>query len=106
MADYIDGEITGVVLRRGRIYFKATDSAFFPADSFGDRGGKNKKHGLSVDIQAGTETHSTDIRTSSGVRISPRHSFAAYLKSTKANEGMTLRLHRLAPRRFRLELLP
>ncbi|MEI6722552.1 MAG: hypothetical protein WCO67_17450 [Betaproteobacteria bacterium] len=103
MTEFIDGEITGPVLRNGRLYFSASDSAFFPADSFGDRA--KGKRGLPLSIQAGTETFSTDIRTSSSVRISPRHSFAAFLESSKAAEGMKVRLHRLAPREFRLELL-
>lgn len=103
MSDYIDGEVTGPVLRNGRLYFKASDSAFFPADSFGDRG--EGKRGMPVSIEAGIESFSTDIRTSSSVRISPRRSFSAFLESSKAVEGMTIRVHRLEPRRFRLELI-
>lgn len=103
MNTFIEGEITGPVLRSGRIYFSASLTSFFPADSLGARGG-NGAHGVPVTIVAGADEIETDIRLSSGARISPRRSFARWLKAIRAREGGRVRLVRLDERRFRLEL--
>jgi hypothetical protein len=95
-------DITGAVLRNGRIYFSAADAAFFPADSLGDRARDGHK-GQSVRFIAGTRVHDTDIRVSSGRRLSPRASFGAYLKAIRATEGERLRVTRTAEREYRVE---
>jgi hypothetical protein len=104
MSELIETDITGPVLRNGRIYFRASLASFFPADCLGARSG-NGAHGLSVTIAACSEEYETDIRLSSGERISPRRSFARRLKSIRAGEGDRLRLVRVGERRFRLELV-
>jgi hypothetical protein len=73
-----DIELTGPIIRNGRIYFASSDRSFFPEDSFGDRhraGGKGKP----VKFHAGGREIETDIRLSSGERISPRKSFDYFL---------------------------
>lgn len=102
MHQFIETAITGATLRNGRIYFSASLASFFPADSLGARGG-NGPHGVQVTIVAGGEEHETDIRLSSGQRISPRRSFARFLRASKASEGQRLRLIRIGERRFALE---
>ena len=104
MASFLDIELVGSTLRNGRIYFNTTDQDFFPADSYGDRDGG--KHGIAVEFVAGPEVLQSDIRYLSANRIGPRKSFAAYLKSVRAEEGKKFRVTRLADRKYKVEYLP
>lgn len=88
----------------GRIYFAPTDVKFFPADSYSDRAGDGHK-GVPVIFRAGGDEYETDIRISSGHRLSPRRSFAAFLKNVRAVEGATLRVTRTADRDYQVEYL-
>lgn len=100
----IETEITGSTLRNGRIYISASLAAFFPSDSLGARGGGGPR-GLPVTIVANGEEYQTDIRLSSGRRISPRSSFARFLRAVGATEGQRLRLTRTDDRRYVLDVL-
>jgi hypothetical protein len=88
----------------GRIYFAPTDVKFFPADSYGDRAGDGHR-GTPVTFRAGGDEYETDIRISSGQRLTPRRSFAAFLKAVRAVEGATLRVTRTADREYQVEYL-
>jgi hypothetical protein len=101
---YRDIEIIGSTIRNGRVYFSSSDVNFFPADSFGDRAGDGHK-GNPVEFVAGNNIYRTDIRVSSGERLSPRKSFAPFLREVGAVEGALLRVHRVADRTYRVEYL-
>ncbi len=88
----------------GRIYFPSTDLKFFPADSFGDRMGDGHRGTPVVFRAAGLEIE-TDIRISSGQRLSPRSSFAAFLKQVSAVEGAVLRFTRTSERGYQVDSL-
>lgn len=103
MTEFIEAPITGAVLRNGRLYFSASLTNFFPSDSLGGRG-VGGATGKLLTIVAGADEIETDIRLSSGQRISPRASFARWLKMARAGEGDRVRIVRLSDRRFQLEL--
>lgn len=88
----------------GRIYFAPTDVKFFPSDSFGDRAGEGHQ-GNAIKFFADGHSFETDIRISSGQRLSPRSSFGSFLKAVGAVEGATLRVTRTADREYQLEYL-
>lgn len=92
-------ELIGSTIRNGRIYFSSTDINFFPADSLGDRKSDGHK-GETVTFILGNDTLETDIRVSSGQRISPRKTFAPYLKKLRAVEGGMLKVTRLSDREY------
>lgn len=97
-------DITGATLRNGRLYFGASDRDFFPTDALGDRSADGHQ-GRPVRLCAGADTHATDIRVCSGRRLSPRRSFANYLKSIGAGEGTRLRVTRTSEREYQIEPL-
>jgi hypothetical protein len=97
-------ELIEATIDHGRIYFPSSDIAFFPADALADRA-ENGHRGQAVVFQAGGEEFKTDIRVSSGQRISPRSSFARYLKSVAAQPGEKLLVTRVSDREYRLEFL-
>lgn len=99
---YRDISLIASAIKNGRIYFPASDVKFFPADSFGDRAGAGHK-GVPVVFLASGLAFETDIRVSSGQRLSPRQSFASYLKQVGATEGGVLRVTRTADREYRIE---
>lgn len=103
MHPYRETTLTGASLRKGRIYFSASDTPFFGVERLGDRPGKEP--GTPVEIQAHGETVTTDKRQARGVHIGPRESFASWFRAIRAKEGETLRLTRLGERRFELEYL-
>ena len=86
----------------GRIYFPITDAKFFPSDSLADRIGGGYK-GQPVFFLASTFCIETDIRISSGQRLSPRKTFAPYLKSLRATAGEKLLVFRVNEREYRIE---
>lgn len=86
----------------GRIYFPTTDAKFFPADSFADRTRDGHK-GEPVVFIAGALRIETDIRISSGQRLSPRKTFAPYLKSIRAIAGDRLLVNRRGEREYSIE---
>ena len=86
----------------GRIYFPTTDVNFFPADSLADRKGDGHK-GATVTLVTGNLRIETDIRISSSTRLSPRKTFASYLKSLSATAGMRLIVTRLNEREYLVE---
>lgn len=88
----------------GRIYFPSTDLKFFPADCYGDRVGDGHKGTPVVFRAAGLEIE-TDIRISSAHRLSPRSSFAAFLKQVCAVEGAVVRVTRTSEREYQLDYL-
>lgn len=88
----------------GRLYFQPTDVKFFPANSYGDRAGDGHS-GVPVVFRAAGHDYETDIRISSGQRLSPRSSFAAFLKTVAAVEGAMLRVTRTADREYQIEYL-
>lgn len=89
----------------GRIYFPSTDIRFFPADSFGDRAIRGHV-GTPVVFRAGDKEYKTDVRISSGQRVSPRSSFGSFLKEVGATGGSVLRVSRISDREYVVELLP
>lgn len=91
-------------IRNGRVYFAISDADFFPADSIGDRAGDGHK-GVVVTFAGAGHVFVSDIRMSSGARLSPRSSFAKLLKSVRAEEGGSLRFTRLAEREYKVEYL-
>jgi hypothetical protein len=88
----------------GRIYFPSTDIKFFPANSFADREGDGHK-GEPVIFRTDGEEFKTDIRISSGKRISPRSDFRRYLKRVGAKEGARLKVTRIAEREYGIEYI-
>jgi len=96
--------LSGATIRNGRIYFSSADIKFFPPDSFADREATGHK-GKAVVFRAGGGELETDIRMSSGQRISPRKSFAAFLRQVAAKEGSRLRIVRVADREYTVEYL-
>lgn len=88
----------------GRIYLPSTDIKFFPADALADRKGDGHK-GNSVVFRAAGESFETDIRLSSGQRISPRASFSRYLKSVRAEAGDKLKVTRASEREYEIEYM-
>lgn len=104
MADFRDIKIIGSTIRNGRIYFSSSDSSFFPADSFGDRS-RTGGRGVFVQFVAGGDVIETDIRDVSAIRVSPRKSFASFLKSVRAEEGKMLRITKVSDRKFKLDYL-
>lgn len=86
----------------GRIYFPITDAKFFPADSLADRSGSGHTGELIVFI-AGALRIEIDIRISSGQRLSPRRTFAKYLKSLNAAAGERLQISRTGEREYHVK---
>jgi hypothetical protein len=85
-----------------RIYFPISDAKFFPADSLGDRAADGHK-GKVVMFRAGNFEIASDIRISSGQRVSPRKTFAPFLKSVTASAGDKLRVTRTDDREYTVE---
>ena len=104
MSNHIDIKLIESSIRYGRIYFSSTDCDFFPKDSFGDREG-DAGEGKPVEFIAGGETYDTDIRVSSSIRLSPRKSFASFLKLVCAVKGATLRITRISERQYTVDYL-
>lgn len=98
-------ELIESTIKHGRIYFPIDGSEFFPTDSLGDREGDGHK-GVPVRFIAGDFVFHTDIRKYSAVRLSPRDSFAAYLKSVQAGTGDLLHVARVADREYKVEFKP
>lgn len=101
---YRDIALIRSTIDNGRIYFPPTDMKFFPADAFGDREGEGHK-GVPVVFRAGGAELQTDIRISSGQRLSPRSSFGAFLKKVGAVEGGVLRVTRTADREYQVDYI-
>jgi hypothetical protein len=99
-----DIELIKSSITNGRIYFPSTDIKFFPADSLADRKGDGHK-GKPVLFRAGGEEFETDIRISSGQRISPRSSFGRYLKAVAAQPGDRVRVTRTSEREYSVDYL-
>lgn len=99
-----DIPLIGSTIRNGRIYFLPTDVNFFPANAYGDRAGDGHK-GEHVRFKSAGLTIETDIRISSGQRLSPRRSFAFFLKKAGAVEGGVLRVKRVSEREYEVEYL-
>lgn len=95
--------LTGAMLRNGRLYLSYSDKRFFPEDSLGERSGEKK--GIPVTFVVNGQSFESDIRLSSGQRISPRRSFSSFLQSVRAREGGRVRVHRVSDRVYRLEYL-
>ncbi|MBS0406705.1 MAG: hypothetical protein JSS17_10200 [Proteobacteria bacterium] len=89
-------------MNNGRLYFPSTDICFFPADALADRKGDGHK-GNPVVFHANGEPFETDVRISSGQRISPRASFSRYLKSVRADAGDKLKVTRTSDREYEIE---
>lgn len=60
---------------------------------------------MTVEFIAGGDVIDTDIRDVTAVRISPRRSFASFLKSVRAEEGKMLRITKVSNRKFKLDYL-
>jgi hypothetical protein len=97
-------ELIAASIDNGRIYFPSTDIKFFPADSLADRE-RDGHRGNPVVFRAGGEEFETDIRISSGQRISPRRDFRRYFKKVGAKPGDRLRVTRAAEREYDVEYL-
>lgn len=97
-------ELIDASIEHGRIYFPSSDIKFFPADALADREGDGHK-GNPVVFRAGGEPFETDVRISSGQRISPRASFSRYLKSVRAEAGDKLKVTRTSEREYDIEYL-
>jgi hypothetical protein len=101
MPGHRDIELNDSSITNGRIYFSASDKAFFPSDSFGTRDGEEKGDAVTFDIVG--EQVSSDIRLVSGQRISPRKSFARFIKALKAKSGDKWRVTHVDKRRYKIE---
>ena len=99
MSTFREIELIESTIRHGRIYFSANDINFFPSDSFADRESDGHK-GKDVCFDLDGKNLESDIRISSGQRISPRRSFARYLKLIGATEGGKLRITRTSDRNY------
>jgi len=97
-------ELIPASLENGRIYFPSTDIKFFPANAMADRETDGHK-GDPVVFRAGGEVFETDIRISSGQRISPRRDFRRYFKKIGAQAGARLKVVRVAEREYEVEYL-
>jgi len=86
-------ELNKSSINNGRIYFKSEDVNFFPKSSLGDRASSGNK-GSQVLFKASGLEFRTDIRQNSGKTLSPRSSFAKYIKEIKAIEGTKLLIER------------
>ncbi|KMJ52759.1 hypothetical protein ACG97_11870 [Vogesella sp. EB] len=98
-------ELIAATIRNGRIYFSTEFKAVFPADTIAEDRSSDAKAVSTVLIEAGGIDYHTDIRINSLTRLSPRKSFAAWLKSQRAEAGHQARLVQLGERHFRLEYL-
>ena len=92
-------DLIGSTIRNGRIYFSSTDIKFFPADSLADRETDGHK-GKDVTFIFAGYSILTDIRISSGQRISPRKSFGKPLADIGALEGGKLVVERTSEREY------
>lgn len=101
---HIDFIITQSSLDNGRIYFEIFHTSFFPSDVIGGRGA-NELAPAQIAIDAAGQNVATDIRISSNVRISPRKSFRAWMRSQHAIAGGKARLHYVDKRNYKLEYL-
>lgn len=97
-------ELTGPMIRNGRIYFPVSDIKFFPPDSHSDRSPTGHV-GKPVTFRVGGRLLESDIRMSSGVRISPRKSLSFFLRQVKAREGGKLKFTRTDDRVYDVEYL-
>lgn len=91
-------------VKNGRIYFPSSDIKFFPADSYADREATGHK-GKTVSFHVGGKILETDIRISSGKRISPRKSMAFFFRQIGARAGAILKITRLSEREYRVEYI-
>lgn len=97
-------ELSGATIRSGRVYFPVADVTFFPPDSHADRASSGHA-GKPVTFRLGGRLIESDIRMSSSVRISPRMSFAFFLRQVKACEGGKLKFIRTEDRLYDVEYL-
>lgn len=97
-------ELSGPMIRNGRIYFLVADVTFFPPDSHADRSPSGHV-GKPVIFRLGGRLIESDIRMSSGVRISPRKSLAFFLRQVKARVGGKLKFIRTDDRLYDVEYL-
>lgn len=98
-------ELIAATINNGRIYFSMEYKALFPADAIAEDRSRDAKAANTVLIEAGGIDYHTDIRINSSTRLSPRKSFAAWLKSQQAATGDRARLVQVGERHFRLEYL-
>lgn len=98
-------EVTQSSIDNGRIYFPIADKNFFPADSLSERNSSEHK-GLDVTFIAGTKEYVGPIREYSGQRLSPRRSFARYLKEVGARAGDKLIIVRTGDRLYQVAHKP
>lgn len=89
-------------ITNGRIYFSSEDIKFFPANSFGDRAG-NGHRGKPVVFMASGLRIESDIRISSGKRLSPRSTFAPFIKIVSAKAGDRLVITRVSEREYSVQ---
>lgn len=97
-------ELIASSIDHGRIYFESSHVGFFPRDSLGDREGDGEK-GSDVRFHTDGDVFSTDIRRSSGQRLSPRSSFKRFLKAVGARPGDKLKITRRSERDYEVEYL-
>lgn len=97
-------ELIDSSVRNGRIYFPSSDIKFFPADSYGDRETTGLK-GKTISFHVGGRILDTDIRISSGKRISPRKSMAFFFRQIGAKAGGIIKITRYSEREYRVEYI-
>ena len=91
-------------IKNGRIYFARSDEQFFPPDTLSNRSADHAGTGT-VKFIAGPFIIETTIREKSSLLISPRKTFAPYLKAVRAEAGDRLRVERRSPREYVVEYL-
>jgi len=96
-------------VERGAIYFSISTRHFFPEDSIAkDRKGINNGGIKGTDVlfvaTVGSDKYEykTDIKTSSGLKISPRKSFARYFKAIGAKIGDKFKITRISLREYEI----
>ena len=97
-------ELIDSSVKNGRIYFPSSDIKFFPADSYGDRETTGLK-GKTISFHVGGKILETDIRISSGKRISPRKSMAFFFRQIGAKAGATLKITTYSEREYLVEYI-
>lgn len=96
--------LSASAIKHGYLDIPAAESAFFPADCFGGRGGQDK--GSEIELRYGGQSKATDIRVKSSITISPRARFISYFSTLRAKPGDSILVSRIDERTYELVYLP
>lgn len=102
-AGTLDVVLTDAGIRNGYLDIESRYAdRFFPADSFGGRGGDEKAAEIVLHHDQKKSPYMTDLRVKSKALVSPRKRFNGYFSAHAAKAGDVVRIKRLGERSYEL----